>query len=329
MKNKSNTKANDIQEIPENTNILDDEEGMEVFVPEQSESNNELIVVNQKIDTIIENVESTSVEKTTNEITNPPTYSLGDENTSESSNISYVYSSEEPKFHPIRNGEPLMKKRSMNGFKLSLLEFDQKENVTILDGFVLHGRNIANACFELGKPYRCVYYTGTVEDIPEFLRIKNLNRYHHTKSDLACIGAEMVDGVKLDSKEKLRKKISEIRSGKTPSLAEPVHTYKYIADLVGDIGTTSIKDYYELLKEHPDLYAKVKDHTLTFSEAKKQVLPKVSKPKITRLQVDENTYALINKLAEIEGISPSELIKKAIENYNKITMKPSKTRSKK
>jgi hypothetical protein len=329
MKNKSNVKANDIQEIPENTIILEDEEGMEEFVPEHTESNNELIVVNQKLDTIIENVESTSVEATADEIANLSTNLLSNENTIESPNISYVVFSEQPKFHPKRKGEPLMNKRALNGQKLSLLEFGQKEDGTTFEGSILHGRNNAQACYELGIPFRAVPYMGTVEDIPEFLRIKNLHRYHPIKSDLACIGAEMVDEVKADSKAKLRKKISEIRTGKTPSLAEPVHTYKYIADLVGDIGTTSIKGYYELLKNHPDVYAKVKDHTLTFSEAQKQVLTKVSKPKITRLQVDENTYALINKLAELENISLSELIKKAVENYNNITIKPSNRRSKK
>jgi hypothetical protein len=230
-------------------------------------------------------------------------------------NDTYLSFTDQPKFHPCRDGEPLMDKKSLNALKLSILEHGQEEDVEIYEGLIFHGRNRAQSCFELGIPCRVTPYKGKCEDISNYLSIKNQHRNHLTKSDLACIGAEMVDSVKEDSKAKLRQKISEIRTGKLPTLTESIHTYKYVADLVGNIGTTTLKGYYELLKKNPELFAQVKAHTLTFADAQREVLPKVSKPKKERFEFDDETHHLILNISEDEGITPSQLIKKLIEKY--------------
>jgi hypothetical protein len=314
MKKKSNAKDDDVQEIQIEINSPDYEEGMVEFIPKPTEQNSEFNDVSQKLNSILENADLALVENATNEIIKVSTESLSGENAIVSSNIFGESGPSKPIFHPSRDGEALMNRSEFNQLKISLIENGQIDDVEILNGKIVHGRNVALACFELGMTYRTIEYQGSEEDIPDYIKMKNLDRQQFSQIDKACFAAKKVDGVKADTKEILRNKISEIRNGKKPSLASPVHTYKFLSDWYGT-GITAIKQVYRLLKKRPDLFAKVQAHSLSLPEAMIEVWPKTSKPQMSSLKISETTASIIIELAKTENMSEDELLRKLIDFY--------------
>ena len=107
------------------------------------------------------------------------------------------------KIHPLADCLPTMPEKQFEAFKEDIFGLGVLEPITIVDGMILDGRHRYRACQELG--IECP--TRTVDNVSpnDLVRSMNLHRRHLTQSQMAMVGAALLEPFEKEAKEEQEK----------------------------------------------------------------------------------------------------------------------------
>lgn len=209
-------------------------------------------------------------------------------------------------FHTFANIFPLMQDKEFQALKNDIALNGLREPVYLFQDKIIDGRNRYKACLEIGIEPVYRQYTGTENELIEFVLSLNLHRRHLSTSQKACLAVESLPDIEKRTKENLSKQMKAIRTGEKEVYAklQKLNSNQIAGELFG-ISERYVSEAKKLKKESESLFNQVKagtDNKLTINKALKQlqhteVIKKATEPAaLETIVLSKNQIKRINEL---------------------------------
>jgi len=179
--------------------------------------------------------------------------------------------------HPAANIFPMMDAEEFHLLKADIQRHGQREDIIILDGKIIDGRNRYRACIELGiEPF-----TAQLDECGDpiaFVLSQNLARRHLTKSQAAAIAAEHLPNFVAEAE--VRKSMGQKTGGRghkktigknLPEVSEPTGKAVERAAEVFGVSPETVRQAAKVKEVSPAVHEQVRAGLVTVNAATKRL----------------------------------------------------------
>jgi ParB-like chromosome segregation protein Spo0J len=192
--------------------------------------------------------------------------------------------------HPLAERLPLMRGEEFDALVDDIKRNGLLEPITLLDGKILDGRNRFRACIMADVPPTMVEWDGECESPAAYVYAKNIPRRHLTSSQRAAMGADLLDELEIEARERQRATLK--RGSERPVVEEiPEREQGRARDKAAEIVGTNpryVSDAKKVRDRDVMLFEQVKDGTISLPEAARR---SALAEKIDRFPEDERDDA--------------------------------------
>ena len=233
-------------------------------------------------------------------------------------------------FHTVANIFPMMTDAERVALEQDIKDNGLLEPIWLYDGKIIDGRNRYLACIAAGIKPIFRDYTGSENQLLDFVVSLNLHRRHLSQSQLACLAVDIMPEIEKQSKERAKQKISAARKNVILSDTN-IDKSRDIAGKIFGVSGRYISSAMKLKEHSQELYEQVQKGVLTLTKAGKQ-LSKVSETVelIPQTQIPTEPITTLSKsdLKRIDSLVSFGMQRTNAEKYvisNKRTTKPKQT----
>ncbi len=208
---------------------------------------------------------------------------------------------EEVKFHPLANLFPLMNSEELDKLGKDILESGQQDDIILLDGMILDGRNTYLSCRMFKIKPRFKNYNKKTKPL-QYVKSKNLYRRHLNSAQKAEIALQFLE---LEREKAKKRKMATQFNGRDKN------NKPKLKRRVGDLGLPTVKNYIK--GRAMDILAKeftMSPKTLRKSEKIKKVAENDPKVKEQWEQAKQNKDSIENIYRGIRKKENEELNKR-------------------
>lgn len=189
--------------------------------------------------------------------------------------------------HPLSNLLPMMSDRESMLLRADIFKNGQQEDIILLDGMILDGRNRYKACIDLGITPKTKTFEGDKAAALEFVIARNVHRRQLSASQKSIVALNCLPHIKDEvAKARIakiraaRKEIQAILPGTTRKTADHLQS-RDIAGLLVGVSGRSVQYAEELSAKAPEMVEKVMKGEMALSKALREAKLKAKKGRPT------------------------------------------------
>lgn len=187
-------------------------------------------------------------------------------------------------YHSVANIFPMMTETELTALKNDILLNGLREPIHLFQGKIIDGRNRYVACLENGIKPKFKTFDGAENELIDFVISLNIHRRHLTTSQKACLAAELMPAIEMQTKENLSKKMTAIRKRQNEVSAklQNLNSSQTVSKMFG-VSERYVFTAKKLRNQSEFLFNDVKQGKLSLQQAEKmfkqdEVSAKLQKP---------------------------------------------------